>query len=922
VPPGNRASGAGTRASQNSISLDGISIMNNLGSYATISPNADALDSVQTQNGNYTAQYGDYLGVHINMVSKSGGNSVHGTAYDYLQNDALNSWGFVKGATKPKVRLNIFGGVVSGPIWKDKAFVLGSYEGIRQSNSSANTGRVLTDRMRSLDFSQITAQLVDPTTRRPIAGNRLDQAGYATNPIATRLLTYLTRENLPSATQNFNGNAPATLNQDSTMDRVDYTPSEKIRLFGRFAWQKIEAFNGSINPANGSGGPTNVRNGAFGYTHILTPNLINDLRLGFNVIQTNALNYFATNGIDGAGAALGIPGFNADVTANNPGLPSFNITGYQGLTGADGTNWYQDDRTLTFYDQLSYTRGKHSFMAGVSIRRLTIGRAAQNQPRGAFTFNGQYTGDAAADFLLGLPSSTVTPATQIKGSTGQMRDGFFVQDTWQLSQKLTLQLGVRYELPQVAYSLNGAGRILTPDRTAIFPQQGGTNAANAQSFPGFKYTNPNQTNLAPRVGLAYRVTDKTVVRAGGGIYYNANHLNAFTLSSGNYPYSAVVTYPNTQPSAGVTPAGSLSNPTPGSGNASPVAGIPGTYVNFFHVDPNLPTSRMYQWNLDVGQEVWRNAGFELQYLGSRTIHLDESYYPNTPTPTPGRVFANTRRPNQLFGNIRQVTNDGFATYNALTAILRQRLTHGLTLTGSYTWSHALDTSDDLNGGSNGSAMWQGNLRLDYGNSNIDVRNRFVATVTYELPKLQGHNLLMQETLGGWQVNGILDLRSGSPINVNFSSDVAGTGQPGSPVRPVYLHAPRNTCDKSFYFANRGGGNCIDATAYAVPAQGTYGNVKRNDQYGPKQIAANSVSLFKNFKIVEGVTFQFRAEAFNLMNHANLQLAAANVVLSGTAPTAGAPINPNFAVSSTFGNLTPSTTFQTNRTVQLAGKINF
>ncbi len=247
------------------------------------------------------------------------------------------------------------------------------------------------------------------------------------------------------------------------MDRIDYNIGEKVRLFARYDWQSVFNQTGSINAVGNSYGPTVSRNGVAAYTHIITPNLVNDLRYGYNIVVTRVLNYFAQNNIQGAGSALGIPGFTADVDSGNPGLPTINITNYQATAGEDGSNWYQDDRTLTGYDQLSYTRGKHSLMAGISIRKLTIGRAAQNGPRGTFNFTGTYTGDSTADFYLGVFSTGNTPYFQIKGEVGQYRDGFFLQDTWQVSRKLTLEYGLRYELPQVAYSKNGEARILTPE---------------------------------------------------------------------------------------------------------------------------------------------------------------------------------------------------------------------------------------------------------------------------------------------------------------------------------------------------------------------------------------------------------------------------------------------------------------------------
>ncbi|QHN03222.1 TonB-dependent receptor [Granulicella sp. WH15] len=919
-PPGNNASGAGTRGVNNSITLDGVSIMNNLGSTATLVPNPDALSAVQVQNGNYTAQYGDYLGVHINQVSASGTNKIHGTVYDYIQNDALNakSWLSTSATKKPTSRYNQFGGVVSGPIFiphffdgRNKAFFLASYEGLRDTFSTFTIGTVLTDRMRTGDFGELGNQLVDPYTKKPYLNNIITEA---INPVSSKVLPYLTRANLPGATNNFQGNLNNVVNSNSTLDRIDYNIGENVRLFARFDWQSVFNEADSINYAGNNYGPTVSKNGAAGYTHIITPNLVNDLRVGSNIVVTRNINYFDQNNIQGAGSALGIPGFTSDVTAANPGLPTINITNYQGTGGEDGTNWFQDDRTLTGYDQLSYTRGKHSFMAGVSLRKLTIGRAAVNGARGTFTFASTYTGDPAADFYLGTFSSGNTPYTQVKGEVAQWRDGFFAQDTWLVSQKLTVQYGLRYELPQVAYSKNGVGRILTPDMTALFPAQGGTLASNAATYPNFGFTAPNHDNIAPRLGFSYRVTNTAVIRGGGGIYYNANHLNAFTLSTSNFPYSNSVSISN--PGAGFVPTNTFSNP--GAGAVGPVLGTPNTYVNAFTVDYHLQTPRMYQWNVDLGQEVWKNGGLEFQYLGSHSIHLDESYYPNQPQPGAGNV--NARRPNQLIGQIRDIRNDGIATYNGLTVVLRQRTVYGLSANLSYTWSHSLDTSPDSNGG--GTAMYQGHLKLDYGNSNGDIKNRFVGTVTYALPKISGHNLAVREALGGWQVNAIVDLRTGTPINVSLGSDVANAGNIGTQ-RPNYVHAERTTCSRQTVLSGGTHASCLDASAYAIPANFTYGNARRNATYGPGAANTN-LSLFKDFAIHDGVQFQIRAEAFNAFNHPNPALVPTGSTTSSST-TLPSDLSAATLAKSSFGDITAAQTgFTTSgaRILQIAGKINF
>ena len=330
---------------------------------------------------------------------------------------------------------------------------------------------------------------------------------------------------------------------------------------------------------------------------------------------------------------------------------------------------------------------------------------------------------------------------------------------------------------------------------------------------------------------------------------------------------------------------------------------------------------MYQWNLDNGFQLWRNAGVEFQYLGSHSIHLDTNLYPNQPTPGVGTqtTSVNARRPNQNFGQVRVAANIANASYNGLTIVLRQREFHGFTGNLSYTWAHALDESVDANGG--GTCMIQFDCKADWGNSTFDIRHKAVFSFAYSLPTLAKNNFLLQEAIGGWQLNGIVTVQTGAPFNVSFgSTDWANVGVPqsgGAPQRPNYVHDPRYTCTKQSLFQEIYGANtvsCVDATAYAAPPRYTYGNAHRNDLHGPGSWT-NNLSLFKDFKLHERTSFQFRLEAFNAFNHANM-----------TAPT-----NITFNVNTTTGALSPSNALSSfgapaiasgSRVLQIAGKINF
>jgi hypothetical protein len=902
IPPGEDFQGAGQREIQNSLTLDGVSIMNNLITTAPARPSSDAISEVQMQSGNYPAQYGSYLGIHINLVSKNGTNDLHGTAYDYVENTIFNAKAFLSTPTAKKqvLHYNQYGFGVGGPVYvpklyngRNKTFFFGSWERLDQIGQSTSIGSVLTPAMESGNFSALGGYNVTTNQCVPNGGvaiclkdplnggayypnNQIPASELATNAagIAKKLEQYTIAPNVPGTQNgtlnNYDGSYPTNVSINQSLDRVDENIGEHVRLFGRLHWQNLSIVGGTLLPSGSSYGPTNSRNYAFGYTHILTPTLVNDLHFGVNKLLSNNLNYWVENNLKNAGTSLGIPGFTADTTYNNPGIPVITfgtsgagITGNYQTLGNAGSNWYQDDRTYDLYDEVSYTHGRHTIMAGVEFRRLTLGREASNNPLGLFNFaagtaGSNSTGYATADFVLGLAANDQTPIATIKGSVGQWRDGFFALDNWQATQRLTLNYGLRYDLPTVPYSLNGFARILNPAETALIPPSTATSGAAYVPTPGFKFQGPQHDNWGPRIGLAYRATEKLVLRGGFGAYYNANQLNSYTLATGNYPFAATVNY-TTSP----TNLLSFTNPTPGAGAAAPVAGVAGTYVSAFTDNPNNKTQRSYQWNVDAGYGLWNGAGVDVEYLGSHSLFLDRSFYDNQPL-TPGAPGTlNARRPNQLFGDIRKIQNDAYSHYDALTVVLRQRMFHQVAGQVSYTWSHDLDLSADSNGG--GTLSQQYNPSADYGNANWDIRNRVVGVITYSLPTLNGSNLLVRETLGGWQLNGLVNVQSGLPLNVTLNYNSAGLSQ--GTQRPNFVHAPHANCSLQNYIHNT---TCIDETAYTLPAninanQYAFGNTSRNTIPGPG-FSYENFSVFKNFNIYERMKFQFRAEAFNVFNH--------------------------------------------------------
>ena len=871
---------AGTREIQNSISLDGVSIMNNLGSQVTFRPSIDAVQEMQVQTGTYGAQYGGYLGLQLNLVSRNGSNDLHGSVFEFVRNNFFDARGFFQKKPTPQspYHQNQFGFVLSGPVvipklynGRNRTFFMVNYEGLRQSQSVAQLDTVLTNKMRQGDFSELGASILNPlqSGKPAFSGNRIPAS--LLSPQALNALQYMPLPTASGLSSNYLASVLNSNTTNQTIDRIDQNFGERSRFFFRYGWMNTTLLNGSTNPFNGYNQPVANRNFVVGYTQVFSPSLVNDIRFGKQHSTIDSVNFFNTASLADAGTQLGIPGFST--TLANSGLPDFEITGFMPIGGQNmsSSNWYQIDTTWQGSDVLSYTRGAHSLSAGAEIRKLITLRTANNNPRGQFNFSGSLTGNvsAAADFMLGLPLSIVTPGPLIQGGVATYRDGFFFADKWQVSSKLTLSLGVRYELPTVPESTNGNGTILDPAQTHFIP------ATVPQKIP---YTNAFHNIWEPRVGLAYRLNDKWVMRSGYGIYFNPNHTNTFTLATTNPPFSTIYTYSNNI----VSPNLSL---------ADPISSTPGTLPkpNAFTINPDLPPASMNQWSFDLERTLWKGAGLDIQYMGSRTTHLDRSFYNNTPSPGPGAIDG--RRPNQLFRQIRTIQNDEVSTYNGLNVVLRQNAFHGLSMLLSYTWAHSLDVSSDSNNGGapmNPYAWW-----LDYGSSNWDIRHRFVGSFTYDLPFLRSGSHLWSMALGNWQVNGIITAQTGFPFNVTVPGDPANTGATNE--RPNLVGPTTSDCGQGQLT------NCIASGAFTLPAQYTYGSAGRNLLRGP-DLATADLSLFKNFRVLERTTIQLRGEFFNALNHPSFS-------------------NPNSVFNTAaFGTITSTST--NNRQIQLALKVTF
>ncbi|MCU1225579.1 MAG: hypothetical protein JWQ42_3672 [Edaphobacter sp.] len=876
-PPGESFAGPGQRGEQNDVSLDGVTMLNTIHRTVDFAPSPDAVQEVSVQTGTYSAQYGTYLGVHINAISKSGGNSLHGVISEAIRNDAFNTHGRfdAPGSKKPPLRQNQYGAELDGPImlpWlyngRDKSFFMFAYQARRQKSSTSQLFTVLTAAERAGDFRALSTHLSDPVDPTCIVSNVIQSR--CIDPHSLELLNFMPPlPNLPGLSNNLRLAIASGNNFDQYITRIDHMINDKSRVYFRYAYQTGSPFTGAPFAPDSTYSPNWQNNFVAGYTQVFTPTLINQFLIGRNQVALNSANgYFVNPALQSQLSVLTIPGYKNP--PGNPGEPNVTISGYQPL-GSAARNSLQTDEVWTGTDTLNWSHGAHTIIAGMDMGRNITTRFAANSPRGNFNMSGVMTGDGAADFMRGLVASDTTPVVQLESAGQQWRDDFFVLDKWNIGHNLSLNLGIRYELPKVPYSPSGIANVLSPDGSTLTPPT---------TTPNYKFTKPNRNQWAPRVGAAYRLKGDWVIRGGAGVYYSPATMNALTILSLNPPFSTNFTYNASH----ANPVISFRNPNP----SSAVGGTP--VPDIITLSPDFPSAIMTQWSFDVEKGLWKNAGIDFQAVGNHTDHLDTSLQVNAPTPGPGTIQS--RRPNPHFGNIRNLYNGSISNYNGFNIIFTQRMQHGISGQVSYTWSHSLDMGLYSTGG--GQIVNPYNIRADYGNSSDDIRHRFVGHYVWRMPFFANStSSFLRTAVGGWSLSGIATIQTGLPVNVTISQDQANTGQ--SAQRPNRVGPIHSTCGGVIVA-------CVNRDAFALPAQYTYGNAARNPFYGPGLVNFDT-ALAKTFPIYDRLAFQFRADAYNTFNHVNW----------------GAP-NGNWSATTTFGNITSTATNM--RVFEFMGRLVF
>jgi len=979
----------GARALQNNFLLDGVDNNSNLGdllneSTYVIQPSVDAIGEFKVQTNAYSAEFGRGNGAIMNAVIKSGTNQFHGDVYEFVRNEKFDATNAFDEFGKQPYKQNQFGATLGGPIMKNRTFFFVDYEGLRVRQATPILNVIPTPQMRAGNFTDnitnIPVMAVDPNTGLSTNQPALDCNGNPTflgeifntrltqvsnlnpdgfcgvpiasggqlnvfpsgliDPLAARLSAFYPTPNTNRSGSNFLVD-PARKESRNNFDiRVDHKISSKDDSFARFSYEDQPStipspFNNVLDGGGFFDGieDNSYRSLALSETHIFSPTLVNEFRAGYNRINAHRFQLNFDKNV------AGDPSFGI----NYPGIPFAPLNG--GLPEIDFSDGTVTIGSSTFLpsleiqnsyvctDNFTWVRGRHSLKFGTEIRReqFTIFQPAAS--RGNLGFGSDFTdnpaspgngGSAFASFLLGIPDfGEITSLHNV--DYHRPIYSFYVQDDFRVSPRLTLNLGLRYELfttvkeghdQEATFDFANQGLLVPKGQTLQLTP------TLAQSIPIFAtgsrgLINPDLNNFAPRIGLAFQISDKLVFRSGYGIFYGGQENGPYSNPSPGFnpPFFSIQSF---NVNCGLASA----NPAPGQTDCSIPnfnvlsQGFPGNSLSdpntplLFSLDPNLRTPYTQQWHMGFQYQLPSQTLLDISYAGSRGLKLFAFYNGNQAVPTPDQTAPLLPRrpvhtcntsvlpncdPSVFNTTITTFRSNAFSNYHSLQARLQKRLTRGLQFEASYTYSHALDDASSANLGSfaTGDFRDQRFPQLEYGNADFDIRHRFVLSYMYELPFGKGKSFagnasgLLNQVIGGWQVAGITSASTGNYFTpTDIATDLSnsdGGGDVASSSRPNRVGDPNaKPCIPGTLF-----NTCAFATNTVL---GSYGNAGRNIVRGPG-FQNWDLSLFKTFPLNERERFEFRAEFFNVWNHLNPELFPAKFLFDNPSTDHGLDLPP-------------------------------
>ncbi len=723
---------AGANETNNNFSVNGIDNNDSGINGPTFLPSIDSIQEFKLLTGIFPAEYGHSSGSQVIIVTKSGTNQLHGSAFEFVRNqlfDAANY--FTAAGQQPAYKRNQFGGTAGGPIRRNRTFFFYSYEGLRLRQQIASLATVPLTAMANGDFSSLLSltkpvTLKDPLTGAVFPGNiipasRISALGRAILAYYPAPTLPTAAGQLPSANYYFNETRSETMNENSLKIDHTFSPSDSFYAnYNRYNDPSFEPQNtlcgSSTLPGFGCNAGLTTQLGALDETHIFSPVMINEFRAGVNRLVQPRVQQ------DNSATFPGLPGAFLGFLSNNNGVPRTTVTGYSTLGGATNLPSERDDTTYQLVNTLSWTKGKHALRFGVEWRKFLSTNLQTSSGRGTLTFTGSAPGPTSgyplADLLLGTPTTSSRNPYSPWFYERLTSVSAFAMDDFRLTPYLTLNIGLRWEY-------NGTisekyGRMSSFDPTV---SGGGLRVENQNGLGNTLY-NPDYKNFAPRFGFAWQPfhQSSTVVRGGYGIFYNqTTTLNGIYTLATNAPFRNPQTFTATAANPILLDLNAF--PAALSANANTAVGI----------NPVFPTAYAQQWSFDVERQLGQNLLLDVAYRGSKGTHLPLLYDPNQPAPGTG----NAGRPYQNFGNITYYQDNGNSSFNSLQAKLDKRLSAGLSFLVSYTYGKSIDEGSGSASGSDASGSTPQNSRNqlsgERGRSDFDVRHRLVLSPIWNLP---------------------------------------------------------------------------------------------------------------------------------------------------------------------------------------------
>jgi hypothetical protein len=910
---------------QNAFLLDGARNVNYLrgldnGQRDMVRPPLDALQEFTVQTSNYSAEFGAGAGAIVNAITKSGTNKWHGSAYDFIRNKVLDARPHftTAGSAKQQLVQNQYGGSIGGKVLRDKLFFFGSYEGRHTKSSSFSQATVPTALERAGDFSQSKYTIYDPATTTQTGTNTYTRTAFAGNKLPSTRINSIGQQlanlyPLPNATSPtdpfthyYSSFVPNKVDAKNGIGRVDYTISSKDSAFGRWGQTQTNTFSGVGLP--GAQDPGNLvvtsKGLGAGYTRIITPSLLNELRFAWTTIAYNGIGTF-----DRKEFISGLLDPNL-----SEGWPNFNVNG-QSTIGSEAVGNSPINKTSGVFDwadNVSWSHGKHLFKFGGEMMWIRPNTQAASNGRGSLSFSGAFSqnpsarstsGNGVADLLLGYANS-VNTGTILSSQERGWYYGGYANDQWNVTPNLTINYGLRYELFMPFYDVdNRQANFVTDPDSPLYLQYIKAGIDNRLPRAGI-YADTN--NLAPRVGFAYRVPNMkdTTVRGSFGMFYSQDQgLGITSRLSTNPPYnnygaiSQTSDQLNTSTSFELTPTQSIPRP-PAVDPASFVLAQSYTGAITSWVE-HMQYGYVEQWSLSVQKQLPWQVLTEINYVGNHGVHMLGRSNLNQPKILNSTSVA-SRRPLLAVtasANVNQIGDWNATQYEGISARVEKRFSKGIQFRNSITYgrafnllSQALDVSDSSTNGDTLQNPYDHDS--NWGPADFDIPFRYVLNGVFTLPTRLMNNGFASAVLGGWGVSPVYVWQTGQPLTPATSADLANSGA---------TNRPNYACN-----ANAGAPHTIqkwfNTQCYVAQTQYTYGNARKGGIQGPGQNNLN-ISVQRNFGVPkwEGANLNFRIEGFNVLNHTQYN-------------------NPNVTVgSSAYGTISSA---QAMRTMQIAARLTF